>query len=507
LVPGGGDAVKKGISDSLGWKFLVPTIVFLVVVLGVLGAVLSTSANGRVREMMNSKAETVAGFLVTMGADHIENFDFLALETLSRELMKDGDLAFVFFEDASGKRLAGTVPPQDVSSLLVLTRHIRSGGGDELGRLTVGYSTQALARSTRAGFAITVVGIIVAAVALGFGILFLLRTYITGPIGETVEFLRGVAEGQGDLTKRLPEGGKDEMGELAHWFNAFMANLQGIVRTTQSSAGSVSSSSTELESTANHVIKSAGEMISQTGQVATAMTEMSQTILDVAKNAGDAASASGEVSKIADNGRGSVDKTVHGMHRISSTVISAAETIGQLGASSSEIGNIIRVIDDIADQTNLLALNAAIEAARAGEQGRGFAVVADEVRKLAERTGRATAEITEMIEKIQADTDKSVASMSAGRSEVEEGVKLVEEARRSLDMIVDASNNALSMVQRIAVASEELSTTAENVSENMETILNITQSSSSSMEQVKVASENLARLSSDLHAQIGAFRV
>ena len=195
------------------------------------------------------------------------------------------------------------------------------------------------------------------------------------------------------------------------------------------------------------------------------------------------------------------------MLRIAQTVRESTTTIGDLGTSSSEIGNIIQVIDDIADQTNLLALNAAIEAARAGEHGRGFAVVADEVRKLAERTSKATKEITDMISKIQADTEKSVQSMDSGSTEVQEGVALATEAMGSLELIVASSEKGKDMVHRIAAASEQQSAAAEDVSSNMESILEITRRSSNSTKEILTTSQELENLSNDLQALAGLFKV
>jgi methyl-accepting chemotaxis protein len=195
------------------------------------------------------------------------------------------------------------------------------------------------------------------------------------------------------------------------------------------------------------------------------------------------------------------------MKRIAQVVEVSAGTVKELGKSSDQIGEIIGVIDDIADQTNLLALNAAIEAARAGEQGRGFAVVADEVRKLAERTTKATKEIAGMIKKIQSDTAGAVASMEEGTAEVKQGMKLADRAGASLQEIVGVSQKVTDMVTQIAAASEEQSSASEQISKNVEGISKVTGETAQGTQQIARAAEDLNRLTDNLQRLIEQFTV
>ena len=213
----------------------------------------------------------------------------------------------------------------------------------------------------------------------------------------------------------------------------------------------------KLSSSAEEMAAGAQEQSAQASEVASAVEQMTSTILQTTKHASTAAESSKRAGSLAKEGGEVVAQTVVGMNRIAEVVRNAAQTVQELGASSDQIGEIVQVIDDIADQTNLLALNAAIEAARAGEQGRGFAVVADEVRKLAERTTKATKEIGEMIKKIQGDTGGAVKSISLGTEEVEKGKQLADKAGKSLQEIIKGSNDVVDVVNQVAAASEEQS--------------------------------------------------
>ena len=251
----------------------------------------------------------------------------------------------------------------------------------------------------------------------------------------------------------------------------------------------------------------AQEQSSQTTEVAAAVEQMTKTIYETTKNTGQAAEASKNAGKVAKEGGNIVEETIIGMNRISDVVTKSAETVQELGKSSNQIGEIVQVIDDIADQTNLLALNAAIEAARAGEQGRGFAVVADEVRKLAERTTKATKEIATMIKQIQKDTAEAVISMQTGKNEVNNGKQLALKAGDALTEIISGADKVVDIVTQVASASEEQSSASEQISKNIESISSVTQQSASGVQQIAHASEDLNRLTLNLQELIAQFKL
>ncbi|MBI3393990.1 MAG: HAMP domain-containing protein, partial [Nitrospirae bacterium] len=326
---------------------------------------------------------------------------------------------------------------------------------------------------------------------------------------STVEGLRQASQrmAQGDLTARLNGGSRDEMALVVGSFNDVGDAFSGVLRQLRQATDQIASSAAELSASAEEMEKGSGGQTTQATRAAAAMEEMSATVVEVAKNASEAARFSGEATGMAEKGGNVVSETVTGMRAIAQTVENAAFVVEALGKSSNQIGEIVAVIDDIADQTNLLALNAAIEAARAGEQGRGFAVVADEVRKLAERTTKATGEIAGMIRAIQGDTQKAVASMKEGTQQVEGGVSLANEAGAALAQIVAGVRNVSEMVSHIATASEQQSSATQEISANVETIARLAQENGASISQSARAAADLLRLSTDLQQVVGRFKV
>jgi len=242
----------------------------------------------------------------------------------------------------------------------------------------------------------------------------------------------------GDLTVELDEKDKGIIGDLFRGFNRAVQNVRSMLIRVHEAVQATASASTEISSSTEELAAGMQEQSQQVDEVAGAVEEMTKTIIETSRNASGAADASKNAGSTAGVGGNVVKDTIQGMNRIADVVQHSAETVLALGKSSEQIGEIIQVIDDIADQTNLLALNAAIEAARAGEQGRGFAVVADEVRKLAERTTKATKEIADMIKTIQRETSGAVTSMQQGREEVDRGKTLADSAGKSLNEIISA---------------------------------------------------------------------
>ncbi|NOY87805.1 MAG: HAMP domain-containing protein [FCB group bacterium] len=310
---------------------------------------------------------------------------------------------------------------------------------------------------------------------------------------------------ENDLTIEFePKSEKDVLGNS---FKKMLDNITGVVRQLTNSTNMVVSAANEIASTSIQINKGSQQQTDQINQVTTAIEQMAATIIENTKNAKEVTDAAQNASETASTGGQIVSETVHGMQRIYEVVYQSSQSIGQLANSAQEIGDIISVINDIADQTNLLALNAAIEAARAGEHGRGFAVVADEVRKLAERTGKATKEITEMIKGIQDKTSQAVNEMKTGIKEVETGSEYATQAGGSLNEIVEMTGKVMDMIKQIAHASEEQSIAAGEISNNMEHISTVTKENSQGAEQASTAAQQLNQQAEELKKIVESFKI
>jgi methyl-accepting chemotaxis protein/NAD-dependent dihydropyrimidine dehydrogenase PreA subunit len=311
---------------------------------------------------------------------------------------------------------------------------------------------------------------------------------------------------EGDLTINIENTGSDNIGRLFNSFNKAVERVRGLILKVYESIEATAEATDQINSRSDEMSNGAQQQSAHTNEMASAIEEMTTTIVENTRNIGKAADTAKKSSEMAVKGGEAVHQSLIRMNKIAEVVNKSADTVFSLGQNSDKIGEIVQVIDDIADQTNLLALNAAIEAARAGEQGRGFAVVADEVRKLAERTSKATKEISSMIRDIQNDTGKAVSSMKEGTKEVEVGKTLFSEAGSILTEIVNGGNKVSEIINQVAAASEEQSNTAGQIGKNIDEINNVSQESSSGILQIARSAQELNRLTTGLHDMINKFK-
>jgi methyl-accepting chemotaxis protein len=312
---------------------------------------------------------------------------------------------------------------------------------------------------------------------------------------------------EGDLTVQIPTDRRDETGQLLLALDNMVQKWRGILQGVSASSDIMASASQELSASAELMLRGSDEQANRANQVASASEEMSQTVLDVARNSNNIASSGSQTLKIAQEGKKIVDQSVQEARETSNTVEASATMIKALGERSRQIGEIVGVINDIADQTNLLALNAAIEAARAGEQGRGFAVVADEVRKLAEKAADSTSEITAMIDAVQKEITKAADFIENARIKATSEASLSERAGQMLSRIVEETDGLELMVHQIASATEEMAGASESISKDIVAIAGLSNETSNGSRQVFTASEDLTKTAVDLQAIVRMFRV
>ncbi len=334
----------------------------------------------------------------------------------------------------------------------------------------------------------------------------LLSRNIVASLKNVIDGMRVMADNS-DLTHRISAERKDEMGELAKWFNISVSTLHEVISKLATATEKISGSVEALTSDARRSLDGSREQTHHTEGIATATMEMSATINSLAESTSHMGKLSKKAKDVARNGSQMLSESLSGIKEIEGSIKDSAEVIKKLGKSSQKIGEIAGVITDIADQTNLLALNAAIEAARAGEHGRGFAVVADEVRKLAERTAKATEEISMMISDIQSQSVEAVDSMGKGTAEFSTWVEKISGAETVFNEIVDTVDIVSERVEGVATAVEEQATTSDQISKNSTTMSDLAKDLTRSAENTAGSAKELGALAADLSATVKLFKI
>jgi methyl-accepting chemotaxis protein len=357
-------------------------------------------------------------------------------------------------------------------------------------------------RSRIAGLVMLCFVVLVCGVAL-----WVIQSQVVLPLRTLAVRLQDIAEGEGDLTRRIEVNGRNEIDEVGIWFNVFIGHIEDIVRRVAEHAATLGQAATELAATARETAEQAAQQQQQAERITVAMNEMSSAVGEISQTTQNAAEDARKAEETAHSGGQTVKTTVQTITDLLTSNQQTSSRIEELGRSSDAIGKIINVINEIAGQTNLLALNASIEAARAGEHGRGFAVVAGEVRRLAERTSSATKEIDATVHAIQEGTKEAVEAMRSSMSHVQSGVDSARSAGDALTSIIHGSESVQKMVTQIAAAATEQSYSTQSVSANVKDIASIIERTAASSHQSVEACQQLALLANELTGLVGSFKV
>jgi len=381
-----------------------------------------------------------------------------------------------------------------------------------------------------------IVTIIIAALSVLIGIFAtsVMSSLIAKPIGKMADAARKIADG--DLSiEAVAVKNKDEIGDLANAFNTMIESLKSVIKSVLEASQKVASSSQQLSttseettsaaeevaSTINQLAEGAGKQAEDASQASVMVNQITESIQHVAENANSAAMASTNITKEANNGLNEAKRAVEKIENIKKVTEESSESVKALGNESIKIGEIVEVIKGISDQTNLLALNAAIEAARAGEQGRGFAVVADEVRKLAEQSSSSAVQIADLIGNIQNETNKVINIMSVATNEVSDGVEAVNKAGNSFENIFNHINNITSQIQELSASVQQVAEGSRSMNESIENIASIAEETAAAGEEISAASEEqtaameeianmaqeLSKLAEELEINVSRFKI
>jgi methyl-accepting chemotaxis protein len=471
------------------------------------------------------KALQLAKMLAQIAPGAIASFDLSALLNYAKVATEDPDISYVAFINIDGNVLGEAGDKSTIAQNALIEKAIVSDG-EALGKAIVGYNhertntqvatvkasnEQHLANmrdskdSAYSSSAINLMVLDIIITLIAVGVAWWIARSITRPLDVAVEAAQRIA--QGDLTTNIAVRSKDETGQLLSAMQSMQESLRELVNQITGATGQLGSTTVQMSNVTHQTSDGARKQEVETDQLATAINQMAATVDDVARNAQEAAQAAQQADQQSGTGKDVVNEAINMMDALVAEITEATGVVNELEVETKNIGSVLDVIRDIAEQTNLLALNAAIEAARAGEQGRGFAVVADEVRTLASRTQESTQEIQQMIERLQSGANKAVTFMERSEQKSQSSATKAGNAGESLVSIANAVATIMEMNTQIASAAEEQSSVTNELNRNVTNIRDVAGETAHNAQLTSDATGELQNLSDQLQGLVGRFAV
>ncbi len=489
--------MKQSLALQLGLSILIVTLVCM----SIAGFVLYKNTERSLLGAMDDAATSKLSSLSNIASYYIVNYETDLLQSLEEDVRAEDNVNQIRIFDADGQPFFDSSADKGRLSLSYSADIIAEG--KSVGRIEIAFHTDQIQASLRVALISSISTALIAGLLVVLIVYLLLKRKVIRPL-ETMS-RSVVAMAEGDLTQQVQINGQNEIAELGHDFNRMLGKLSSLLGEVKKGSDRAESASLQVSAIAEQTRQGMQAQRDETTQVATGMDQMTATVHEVANNTQHASEAARQALAEAEKGRAVVDSTVNVIHELASDMKNSADLIGTLESGSQAIGGILETIRTIAEQTNLLALNAAIEAARAGEQGRGFAVVADEVRSLALRTQDATGEIQGLIANLQTNTLSVVGAMKQSQDKTDQGVALTESATSALSTITDAIREINDLNAQIATAAEEQSAVAQEMNRSIVAVQQKSDETDSGAEQTVSMCEQMQGAVSQLNHQASAF--
>lgn len=493
---------------SLSTKLIVALTVIILLVASLILALNYTLAASKQEDKFQRDVQAQIELIKSSMLEAIFTYDFSQVEAISKSLVNTDLISSIQVTDHRGKDLAAAaIDAESRGKTFTMDGIEVSKDGKAIGRFNIIFSKsqmeEVLASQLRSSIALVMV-VLIACLIMVF---ILTRRIVVAPVARVSNSLAEIAAGGGDLTRRLPADSGDEIAELAENFNRLMEKIRGIIKNVIVVTGQVSQNVSVMSSATDDTVTSTSQQLKEIEHIAAALNQLTASAEEVARSAEETAKRTKEASNAAEEGTKVMSSSQATISRLTGQIEATAGKIQVLRDNSENIGSVMEVIRSIAEQTNLLALNAAIEAARAGEQGRGFAVVADEVRSLAQKTQKSTEEIESIITQLQKAADEAHMSMNTSIDSVQETSETSTRVENTLEYIRENVSTINDMNHQIATASQEQSSVANEVSKIISAIYSLSEKVAANASIVAENGTELAQESRELQKQMGSFTV